>query len=155
MRFCGNLTSKFTIFASWRDDSDFWLNCFCCDLLVDTVIAILFHYWSDDEEIPSDDEEIPSDEEEISSDDEIAFNKVKKKQNGGESQSGSQRTKRKIEESEFDDHLAKRHKDFEQFRNNAIQKWHDRTKLSSGKISSKVRLICWNQCLIFIFFWVW
>ncbi|XP_072015178.1 protein AATF-like [Amphiura filiformis] len=92
---------------------------------------------SDDEEIPSDDEEIPSDDEEIASDDEIVINKAKMKEKQSTKVKKSQGVKRKIDSEEFGDHLTKRHKDFEQYRNTAIQKWHDRTKLSAGKISSK------------------
>lgn len=71
----------------------------------------------DDEEIPSD-----TDEEE---------KPVKKKE---PVQVG---VKRKIKMDNYPEFLAKRHKDFQTFRNNTIQKWYDKTRLSGGKLKSK------------------
>ncbi|OWF50744.1 protein AATF-like [Mizuhopecten yessoensis] len=45
--------------------------------------------------------------------------------------------KRKHTLDEYSETLTKRHKDFLRFRNTAIQKWYDRTRLVSGKVNSK------------------
>ncbi|KAG2458712.1 AATF protein, partial [Polypterus senegalus] len=42
--------------------------------------------------------------------------------------------KRKLETSEFPEFIAKRFKAFQRYRNSTLQKWHDKTRLSSGKI---------------------
>ncbi|XP_028662900.1 protein AATF [Erpetoichthys calabaricus] len=42
--------------------------------------------------------------------------------------------KRKLETSEFPEFIAKRFKAFQKYRNSTLQKWHDKTRLSSGKI---------------------
>ncbi|XP_064635610.1 protein AATF-like [Lineus longissimus] len=71
----------------------------------------------------ADDEEIPSDSE-IESDDE-------------EKKPAVQARKRKIPLDEYPEFLAKRHKDFQSYRNQTIQKWNEKTQLASGKMSSK------------------
>ncbi|XP_041466848.1 protein AATF-like, partial [Lytechinus variegatus] len=45
--------------------------------------------------------------------------------------------KRKLDPSDFEEHLAKHHKNFESFRNNTIQKWYEKTRLSTGKLNKK------------------
>ncbi|XP_062570249.1 protein AATF-like [Saccostrea cucullata] len=45
--------------------------------------------------------------------------------------------KRKLAMEEIPDFLAKRHKDFQNYRNDTLQKWFDKTRLLGGKISSK------------------
>lgn len=47
--------------------------------------------------------------------------------------------KRKLEVKDYPEFMTKRFADFETYRNNTLQKWHDKTKLT-GKIG-KVRLI--------------
>ncbi|XP_043910508.1 protein AATF [Protopterus annectens] len=42
--------------------------------------------------------------------------------------------KRKFEMDEYPDFMAKRFVDFRTYRNTTLQKWHDKTKLASGKI---------------------
>ncbi|XP_052064217.1 protein AATF-like [Mytilus californianus] len=71
-----------------------------------------------------DDEEIPSDTDE----------EEKPKQKQEPVQVG---VKRKIKIDNYPEFLAKRHKDFQTFRNNTIQKWYDKTRLSGGKLKSK------------------
>ena len=73
--------------------------------------------FEDDEEIPSD-----TDEEE----------KPEQKQ-----EPVHVGVKRKIKMEAYPTFLAKRHKDFQNFRNNTIQKWYDKTRLSGGKVKSK------------------
>ncbi|KAM4701747.1 protein AATF [Discoglossus pictus] len=62
------------------------------------------------------DEEIPSDEEEVTD---------KPERKGP--------PKRKLEVDEYPEFMAKRFADFRAYRNNTLQKWHDKTKLT-GKI---------------------
>lgn len=45
--------------------------------------------------------------------------------------------KRKLKMDDYPEFLAKRHQDFQTFRNNTIQKWFDKTRLLGGKIKSK------------------
>ncbi|XP_038615669.1 protein AATF [Tachyglossus aculeatus] len=42
--------------------------------------------------------------------------------------------KRKLEMSDYPDFMAKRFADFTSYRNRMLQKWHDKTKLASGKL---------------------
>lgn len=49
----------------------------------------------------------------------------------------NEEVKRKLTIDEFPMFVAKRAKTFESYRNSTIQKWDDKTKLSSGKMSSK------------------
>ncbi|XP_032072474.1 protein AATF isoform X2 [Thamnophis elegans] len=42
--------------------------------------------------------------------------------------------KRKLEMEDYPEFAAKRFADFRAYRNNTLQKWHDRTKLASGKL---------------------
>lgn len=67
-------------------------------------------------------------EEEISSDDEQLVEEEKKKpQRRG-------LAKRKLEMEEYPSFMAKRFADFTVYRNRTLQKWHDKTKLASGKL---------------------
>ncbi|KAL5006937.1 hypothetical protein ScPMuIL_015743 [Solemya velum] len=74
----------------------------------------------DDEEIPSDSD---ADAEEPLHSDKDALSKAG--------------MKRKLKLSEYPEFLSKRHKDFNEFRNNSIQKWYDKTRLAGGKVKSK------------------
>ncbi|XP_014662168.1 PREDICTED: protein AATF-like [Priapulus caudatus] len=62
-------------------------------------------------------------DEEITSEDEVVSVGMSKKPT----------LKRKISMDEYPDFLEKRHKDFIPYRNATIQKWNDKTKLTSGK----------------------
>ncbi|XP_058853817.1 protein AATF [Acipenser ruthenus] len=68
-----------------------------------------------------DDEEIPSEEEE-----------EEEETGGGETRKGP--PKRKLDMEEYPEFMAKRFADFRTYRNSTLQKWHDKTKLSSGKM---------------------
>ncbi|XP_067866081.1 protein AATF [Heterodontus francisci] len=63
------------------------------------------------------------DSDEIPSDDEIE-----------EMQKRKRPQKRKLDMDEYPDFMAKRFADFKTFRNSTLQKWHDKTKLASGKM---------------------
>uniref|UniRef100_A0A669PH64 Apoptosis antagonizing transcription factor n=1 Tax=Phasianus colchicus TaxID=9054 RepID=A0A669PH64_PHACC len=69
---------------------------------------------------PESDDEIPS-----SSDEERA----------GEAQEKRKRPpKRKLKAEDFPEFIAKRYDDYRTYRNNTLQKWHEKTKLASGKM---------------------
>ncbi|XP_041097380.1 protein AATF, partial [Polyodon spathula] len=63
-----------------------------------------------------DDEEIPSEEEE------------------GGAETRKAPPKRKLDMEEYPEFMAKRFADFRTYRNSTLQKWHDKTKLSSGRM---------------------
>uniref|UniRef100_E1BDL9 Apoptosis antagonizing transcription factor n=1 Tax=Bos taurus TaxID=9913 RepID=E1BDL9_BOVIN len=65
-------------------------------------------------------------EEEISSDDEELVEKKKPQRRAP--------TKRKLETEDYPSFMAKRFADFTVYRNRTLQKWHDKTKLASGKL---------------------
>nr|XP_054757744.1 protein AATF-like [Lytechinus pictus] len=69
-----------------------------------------------------DDEEIPSDDDEPKT----VSPAVERKS-----------LKRKLDPSDFEEHLAKHHKNFESYRNSTIQKWYEKTRLSTGKLNKK------------------
>lgn len=64
-------------------------------------------------------------EEEISSEDEELVGEKKQQRRAP--------PKRKLEMEDYPSFMAKRFADFTVYRNRILQKWHDRTKLASGK----------------------
>ncbi|XP_033111073.1 protein AATF-like, partial [Anneissia japonica] len=89
----------------------------------------------DDEEIPSDEEEIPSEDEDVQITKENDQEDVSSMEDDGTNVPPSKREKRKLQN--YEEIVAKRHKNFHEFRNMTLQKWHDKTKIASGKINSK------------------
>ncbi|XP_033638986.1 protein AATF-like [Asterias rubens] len=75
----------------------------------------------------------PSDEEITSSEDEDDSAPRKQSQKP----SVAPQLKRKADVKDIGEFLTKRHKDFEGFQNETIQKWHEKTKLSTGKQNTK------------------
>ncbi|KAK2525359.1 Aatf [Columba livia] len=69
---------------------------------------------------PESDDEIPS------SSDEEQVDKAQEKRR--------RPPKRKLKMEDYPDFLAKRYADFRTYRNNVLQKWHEKTKLASGKM---------------------
>ncbi|XP_058561438.1 protein AATF isoform X1 [Neofelis nebulosa] len=65
-------------------------------------------------------------EEEISSEDEELVEEKKKQRKAP--------PKRKLETEDYPSFMAKRFADFTVYRNRTLQKWHDKTKLASGKL---------------------
>ncbi|XP_022365563.1 protein AATF isoform X2 [Enhydra lutris kenyoni] len=65
-------------------------------------------------------------EEEISSEDEDLLEEKKKQRRAP--------PKRKLEMEDYPSFMAKRFADFTVYRNRTLQKWHDKTKLASGKL---------------------
>ncbi|XP_065588174.1 protein AATF [Cyrtonyx montezumae] len=54
---------------------------------------------------------------------------------GGEAQEKKKRApKRKLKAEDLPEFIAKRYADFRTYRNNVLQKWHEKTKLASGKM---------------------
>ncbi|KAM4047301.1 protein AATF [Anomaloglossus baeobatrachus] len=70
------------------------------------------------------DEEIPSDDDEIEKED-------------SEMEKNARPPKRKLEVKDYPEFMAKRFADFRAYRNNTLQIWHDKTKLS-GKINKGI-----------------
>nr|XP_020745716.1 protein AATF isoform X3 [Odocoileus virginianus texanus] len=66
-------------------------------------------------------------EEEISSDNEELIEEKQQPQRRGPA-------KRKLETEDYPSFMAKRFADFTVYRNRTLQKWHDKTKLASGKL---------------------
>ncbi|XP_067394205.1 protein AATF isoform X2 [Emydura macquarii macquarii] len=59
---------------------------------------------------------------------------------GGEDRTGRKGPpKRKLEMEDYPEFMAKRFADFRTYRNNTLQKWHDKTKLASGKLGKGFR----------------
>ncbi|MBN3304195.1 AATF protein, partial [Amia calva] len=79
---------------------------------------------SEDEEIPSDEEEAMEEEEEEEEEEEKKKEKVDRR--------GP--PKRKLEMEEYPDFMAKRFAGFQPYRDATLQKWHDKTRLTMGKI---------------------
>ncbi|KFM74481.1 Protein AATF, partial [Stegodyphus mimosarum] len=82
-----------------------------------------------DEEIHSDDEEIHSDEADEEMEEESKMDDIK-------SDDWKPR-KRKAENHDYCEILAKRHKSLIPYRNSVIQKWDEKTRLSTGRITQK------------------
>lgn len=50
--------------------------------------------------------------------------------------------KRKLTMEDYPDFLAKRYADFRTYRNSVLQKWHEKTKLASGKMGKVSLCVC-------------
>lgn len=57
--------------------------------------------------------------------------------------------KRKLKMEDYPDFLAKRYADFRTYRNSVLQKWHEKTKLASGKMGKARLVLCVRTCLLF------
>ena len=73
-------------------------------------------------------------EEEISSEDEELVEEKKKQKRAP--------AKRKLEMDDYPSFMAKRFADFTVYRNHTLQKWHDKTKLASGKLGKASVCVC-------------
>lgn len=78
------------------------------------------------------DEEIPSDTEDEKSNSE-------KEEEREEQKEQVPKKRRKLED--FEQEISKRHEKYTKYRNNVIQKWHDKTKLLSGKHNAQHSVI--------------
>lgn len=78
-------------------------------------------------------------EEEISSEDEELVGEKKQQRRAP--------PKRKLEMEDYPSFMAKRFADFTVYRNRILQKWHDRTKLASGKLGKASVCVCLYMCV--------
>ena len=81
-----------------------------------------------------------SSEEEISSDNEELIEEKQQPQRRGPA-------KRKLEMEDYPSFMAKRFADFTVYRNRTLQKWHDKTKLASGKLGKASVGVCVCVCV--------
>ncbi|XP_061033155.1 protein AATF isoform X2 [Eubalaena glacialis] len=95
--------------------------------LVDLQEELLFQY-PDTRSLVDGTKPKAESEEEISSEDE---ERVAEKQ---QQQQRRAPAKRKLETEDYPSFIAKRFADFTVYRNRTLQKWHDKTKLASGKL---------------------
>lgn len=93
--------------------------------LVDLQEELLFQY-PDTRYLVSGTKPKPESEEEISSEDEELVEEKKQQRRAP--------PKRKLEVDSYPSFMAKRFADFTVYRNRTLQKWHDKTKLASGKL---------------------
>uniref|UniRef100_A0A8C8RZ67 Apoptosis antagonizing transcription factor n=1 Tax=Pelusios castaneus TaxID=367368 RepID=A0A8C8RZ67_9SAUR len=94
--------------------------------LVDLQDELLYQYPGTRHLVDGKRSKAESDEEVPSGDDEEL---------GGEDQARRKGPpKRKLEMEDYPEFMAKRFSDFRTYRNNTLQKWHDKTKLASGKL---------------------
>lgn len=93
--------------------------------LVDLQEELLFQY-PDTRYLVGGTKPKPDSEDEISSEDEELVEEKKKQRKAP--------PKRKLEMDDYPSFMAKRFADFTVYRNRILQKWHDKTKLASGKL---------------------
>ncbi|XP_053864484.1 protein AATF isoform X2 [Malaclemys terrapin pileata] len=94
--------------------------------LVDLQDELLYQYPGTRHLVDGKQSKVESDEEIPSGSDE---------EMGGEDQMRRKGpAKRKLEMEDYPEFMAKRFADFRTYRNNTLQKWHDKTKLASGKL---------------------
>ncbi|KAB0396116.1 hypothetical protein E2I00_004584, partial [Balaenoptera physalus] len=105
--------------------------------LVDLQEELLFQY-PDTRSLVDGTKPKAESEEEISSEDEELV--AEKKQQ----QQRRAPAKRKLETEDYPSFIAKRFADFTVYRNRTLQKWHDKTKLASGKLGKAS--VCTRVC---------
>ncbi|XP_037347760.1 protein AATF [Talpa occidentalis] len=93
--------------------------------LVDLQEELLFQYPDTRYLVDGTKPKVESEEEISSGDEELVEEKKKHKRAP---------TKRKLEMEDYPGFMAKRFADFTGYRNRTLQKWHDKTKLASGKL---------------------
>ncbi|GFR82407.1 protein AATF-like [Elysia marginata] len=87
-----------------------------------------------------DDSEGDEDEDDMSGNDEDndeSHEAGQRKEQQAESSSQRSHLKRKLSAENVEETLAKRHADFQKFRNDTLSKWDEKTRLAHGKIKSK------------------
>ncbi|XP_075296069.1 protein AATF isoform X2 [Opisthocomus hoazin] len=95
-------------------------------VLVDLQDELLYQYPGTRHLVDGKQSKTESDDEIPSSSDEEQVDKAQQKRRS--------LPKRKLTLDEYADFIAKRYADFRTYRNNVLQKWHEKTKLASGKI---------------------
>lgn len=77
----------------------------------------------------------------FSSDDEIPSSSDEER--AGEAQEKRKRPpKRKLKAEDIPEFIAKRYSDYRTYRNHILQKWHEKTKLASGKMAKVSLCVC-------------
>ncbi|XP_067165830.1 protein AATF [Apteryx mantelli] len=94
--------------------------------LVDLQDELLYQYPGTRHLVDRKQSKIESDDEILSSSDEEKVDEAQKKRRS--------LPKRKLKMEDYPEFVAKRFADFRTYRNNVLQKWHDKTKLASGKM---------------------
>ncbi|XP_068765700.1 protein AATF isoform X1 [Struthio camelus] len=94
--------------------------------LVDLQDELLYQYPGTRHLVDGKQSKIESDDEILSSSDEEKEDEAQKRRRS--------LSKRKLKMEDYPEFLAKRFADFRTYRNKVLQKWHDKTKLASGKM---------------------
>uniref|UniRef100_A0A8C8AS76 Apoptosis antagonizing transcription factor n=1 Tax=Otus sunia TaxID=257818 RepID=A0A8C8AS76_9STRI len=95
-------------------------------VLVDLQDELLYQYPGTRHLVDGKQSKTESDDEIPSSSDEEQVDKAQEKRRS--------LPKRKLKMEDYPEFIAKRYADFRTYRNNILQKWHDKTKLASGKM---------------------
>uniref|UniRef100_A0A8B9M1M6 Apoptosis antagonizing transcription factor n=1 Tax=Accipiter nisus TaxID=211598 RepID=A0A8B9M1M6_9AVES len=95
-------------------------------VLVDLQDELLYQYPGTRHLVDGKQSKTESDDEIPSSSDEEQADKAQEKKRS--------LPKRKLKMEDYPEFIAKRYADFRTYRNNVLQKWHDKTKLASGKM---------------------
>ncbi|XP_062448385.1 protein AATF isoform X2 [Rhea pennata] len=95
-------------------------------VLVDLQDELLYQYPGTRHLVDGKQSKIESDDEILSSNDEEKGDEAQKKRRS--------LLKRKLKMEDYSEFVAKRFADFRTYRNSVLQKWHDKTKLASGKM---------------------
>ncbi|XP_074969253.1 protein AATF [Phalacrocorax aristotelis] len=95
-------------------------------VLVDLQDELLYQYPGTRHLVDGKQSKTESDDEIPSSSDEEKVDKAQEKRRS--------LPKRKLKMEDYPEFIAKRYADFRVYRNNVLQKWHDKTKLASGKM---------------------
>ncbi|KAM6239161.1 protein AATF isoform 3-T3 [Spheniscus humboldti] len=95
-------------------------------VLVDLQDELLYQYPGTRHLVDGKQSKTESDDEVLSSSDDEQVDKAQEKRRS--------LPKRKLKMEDYPEFIAKRYADFRTYRNNVLQKWHDKTKLASGKM---------------------
>ncbi|XP_076210615.1 protein AATF [Aptenodytes patagonicus] len=95
-------------------------------VLVDLQDELLYQYPGTRHLVDGKQSKTESDDEILSSSDDEQVDKGQEKRRS--------LPKRKLKMEDYPEFIAKRYADFRTYRNNVLQKWHDKTKLASGKM---------------------
>ncbi|KFV17113.1 Protein AATF, partial [Tauraco erythrolophus] len=114
-------------------------NCFkaleaLLEVLVDLQDELLYQYPGTRHLVDGKQSKTESDDEIPSSSDEEQVDKSQEKRRS--------LPKRKLKMEDYPEFIAKRYADFRPYRNNVLQKWHEKTKLASGKMGKARLCLC-------------
>ncbi|KFP66468.1 Protein AATF, partial [Cariama cristata] len=103
-------------------------------VLVDLQDELLYQYPGTRHLVDGKQSKTESDDEIPSSSDEEQGDKAQEKRRS--------LPKRKLKMEDYPEFIAKRYADFRTYRNDVLQKWHDKTKLASGKMGKASLCLC-------------